>query len=154
MSLVVAENLVMVGRVSIWEHFFPTNIQYYPSIWESVHLFNPFEVFSFSSFCELCYWDTKPSNMLGEYWILIATSRHKLYFADSSGGDNYSFLKEHLKQVLPGPLETHPSFCGFYTIYSVFHFLNFRWEDITRNHDVILLPYINVIKCKMFFFSM
>ena len=29
--------------------------------------------------------NTKPSNMQAEHWIIIANSRHNLYFADSLG---------------------------------------------------------------------
>ena len=60
--------------------------------------------------------NTQPSNMQGEHWILIANSRQKLYFADSLGREKYSFLKQQFEQMIPDPLKSHPSVCGFYTI--------------------------------------
>ena len=53
--------------------------------------------------------NTQPSNMQGEHWIMIANSRQRLYFADSIGRKKYSFLKQHYEQMMPEPLESHPS---------------------------------------------
>ena len=58
----------------------------------------------------------QPSNMQGEHWIMIANSREILYFADSLGRKRYSFLKQQYQQIMPEPLQSHPSVCGFYTI--------------------------------------
>ena len=66
--------------------------------------------------------------MQGEHWIMIANFRHEFYFADSLGRKKYSFLKQHYKQMMPAPLESHPSVCGFYTIYAAFHLFKFRQE--------------------------
>ena len=85
-----------------------------------------------------------PSNMQGEHWIMIANCRHELYFADSLGRKKYSFLKQHYKQMMAAPLQSHPSFCGFYTKYAAFHLLNFRQEEVTGVHDVILLSFITI----------
>ena len=75
--------------------------------------------------------DTQPSNMQGEHWIMIAKFRHKLYFADSLGCKGYSFLNnQNYKQMMPAPLQSHPSVCGFYTIYAAFHLSKFRQEEI------------------------
>ena len=60
--------------------------------------------------------NTQPSIMQGEHWIMIANFRHELYFADSLGRNGYSFLKQHYKQMMPAPLQSHPSVCGFCTI--------------------------------------
>ena len=58
--------------------------------------------------------NTQPSNMQGEHWIMIANFRHELYFADSLGRKGYSFLNnQHYKQMMPAPLQSHPSVCGF-----------------------------------------
>ena len=57
--------------------------------------------------------NTQPNNMQGEHWIMIANSRQKLYFADSLGRKKYSFLKQHYEQMMPEPLQSHPSVCGF-----------------------------------------
>ena len=70
--------------------------------------------------------NTQPSNMQGEHWIMIANSRHKLYFADSLGREKYSFLKQQFEQKMPEPLQSHPSVGGLYTIYAAFHVFKFR----------------------------
>ena len=81
--------------------------------------------------------------MQGEHWIMIANFRHELYFADSLGCKGYSFLEQHYKQMMPAPLQTHPSVCGFYTIYAAFHLFKFRQEEITGVHDVNVLSFIS-----------
>ena len=81
--------------------------------------------------------------MQGEHWIMIANFRHKLYFVDSLGRKGYSFLKQHYKQMMPAPLTSHPSVCGFYTKYAAFHLFKFRQEEITGVPDVNLLSFIS-----------
>ena len=81
--------------------------------------------------------------MQGEYWIMIANSRHELYFADSLGCKRFSFPNNHhYKQMMPAPLQSHPSLCSFYTIYAAFHFFKSRQEEITGVHDVNVLSFI------------
>ena len=58
--------------------------------------------------------NSQPSNMQGEHWIMIANFRQELYFADSLGCTKYSFFKQHYKQMMPAPLQSHPSVCGFF----------------------------------------
>ena len=87
--------------------------------------------------------NTQPSNMQGEHWIMIANFRHELYFADSLGRKGYSFLKQHYKQMIPAPLQSHPSVCGFYTIYAAFHLFKFRREEFTGVHNVNVLSFIS-----------
>ena len=87
--------------------------------------------------------NTQPSNMQGEHWIMNAKFRHDLYFADSLGREGYSFLKQHYKQMMPEPLQSHPSVCGFYTIYAAFHLFKFRQEEIIGGHDVNVLSFIS-----------
>ena len=87
--------------------------------------------------------DTQPTNMQGENWIMIAKSRQLLYFADSLGRKKFSFLKQHYEQMMPEPLQSHPSVCGFCTIYAVFHLFKFRQEEITGGHDVNVLSFIS-----------
>ena len=87
--------------------------------------------------------NTQPSNMQGEQSIMIANSRQKLYFADSLGRKKYSFLKQQYEQMMPERLQSHPSVCGFYTIYAAFHLFKFRQEEITGVHDVIVLSFIS-----------
>ena len=87
--------------------------------------------------------NTQPSSMRGEQWIMIANSCQKMYFADSLDRKRYSFLKQQYEQMMPEPLQSNPSVCGFYTIYAAFHLLKFRKEEITGVHDVNVLSFIN-----------
>ena len=83
--------------------------------------------------------NTQPSHMQGEHWIMIANSRQKLYFADSLGRIKYSFLKLQYEQMMPEPLQSHHSVCGFYTIYAAFILFNLRQEETTGVRDVNVL---------------
>ena len=87
--------------------------------------------------------NTQPSKLQGENWTLIANFRHELYFAESLGCKKYSFLKQHYKQMMPVPLQSHPSVCGFCAIYAAFHLFKFRQEEITGVHDVNVLSFIS-----------
>ena len=87
--------------------------------------------------------NTQPSIMQGEHWIMIANFRLELYFADSLGCKKYSSSKQHYKQMMPAPLQSHPSACGFYTIYAAFHLFKFQQEEITGAHDVGVLSSIS-----------
>ena len=77
--------------------------------------------------------------MQAEQWIMIANSREVFYFPDSSGRKKYSFSKQQYEQIMPEPLQSHPSNCGFYTTCPAFHLCNFRKEEITGVHDVNVL---------------
>ena len=81
--------------------------------------------------------NTQPSNIQEEQWIIIANSTHKLYSADAF--DQPSFLNEQYKQMMPEPLQSHPSVCGSYGDYAVFHLFKFQQEEITGPHDVSVL---------------
>ena len=81
--------------------------------------------------------------MQGEHIIMIATSCHKLYFADSLGRKKYSFLKQQYEQMLPKPLQPHPSVCGFNMIYAAFDLLKFPQEEIRGVHDVNVISFIS-----------
>ena len=81
--------------------------------------------------------------MQGEHWIMIANFRHELYFADSLGRKKFSFLKQHYKQMMPAPLQSHPSVCGFNTVNAAFHLFKFRQDEITGVHDVNVLSFIS-----------
>ena len=88
--------------------------------------------------------NTQPSNLQREHWIKIAIFRHQFYFADSLGCKGYSFRNnQHYKQMMPAPLESHPSVCGFHTIYAAFHLFKFRQEETTGIHDVNVLAFIS-----------
>ena len=83
--------------------------------------------------------------MQGEHWVMIANFRQELYFADSLGCKGYSFLnnnnKQHYKEMIRAPLQSHPNVCGFYTIYAAFPLFKFRQEEITGVHDVNVLSF-------------
>ena len=85
--------------------------------------------------------NTQPSNMQGEHWIMTANFRHELYFAESLRGKGYSFLKQHCKQMMPAPLQSHPSLCASYTIYAAFHLFKLRQKEITGVLDVNVLSF-------------
>ena len=88
--------------------------------------------------------NTQASNMQDEQWIMIENFRHELYFADSLGCKRYSFRNnQHYKQLVPVPLPSHPSVCGFYTIYAAFHLFKFQRKEITGVHDVNVLSLIS-----------
>ena len=108
-----------------------------------VHLFSPTNFFEKIDNDTFAIINTQPSNMQGEHWIMIANFRHELYFADSLGCKKYSFLEQNYKQMMPAPLQSHPSVCGFYTKYAIFHLFKFRQEEITGVHDVIVLAFIS-----------
>ena len=86
---------------------------------------------------------TQPSYMQGEHWIMITNSCQILCFSDSLGREKYIFLKQQYEQMMPEPLQSHPSVCGFYTIYAAFHLLKFRSEEITGVYDVNVLSFIS-----------
>ena len=81
--------------------------------------------------------------MQGEHWIMIANSRQKLYFADFLGRKKYSFIKQQQEQMMPDPLQSHPSVCGSYTKYAAFRLFKFRQEEITGVHDANVLYFIS-----------
>ena len=87
--------------------------------------------------------NTQPSIMQGEHWIMIPNSCQNLYFADSLGRKEYSFLKQQYEHMMPEPLQSHPSVCGFYTIYAAFHLFKFPQEEITGVHDANVLSFIS-----------
>ena len=87
--------------------------------------------------------NTQPSNMQGEQWKMIANFCQKLYFADSLARKKYSFLKQQYEQMMPEPLQSHPSVCGLYTINAAFHLSNFQQQNITGVHNVNVLSFIS-----------
>ena len=88
--------------------------------------------------------NTQPSNMQGEHWIMIANCRQKLYFADSLVRKKYSFLRQRYEQMMPEPLQSHPTVSGFYTIYAAFHLFKIRQEQITGVYNINVLSFINI----------
>ena len=81
--------------------------------------------------------------MQGEHWIMIGNFGQKMCFADSFDRKRYSFLKQHYEQMISEPLQSHPSVCGFYTIYAALHLFKFPQEEITGIHDVNVLSFIS-----------
>ena len=74
--------------------------------------------------------NTRPNRKRAEHSIMIANSRIQFYFADSLGRP--SFLKQQYKQMIPQPLQSRPSVCGFCTIYAIFHLFKIRQEKILK----------------------
>ena len=85
----------------------------------------------------------QPSNMQGEHWIMIANSCQNLYFTYSLRRKRYNFFKQQYEQTMPEPLQSHPSVCGFYTIYAVFHLSKFRQEENTGVEENNVLSFIS-----------
>ena len=69
--------------------------------------------------------------MKGEHWIVTANFQHELCFADSLGCKRYIFLRHHYKQLMPAPLQSHPSVRRFHTIDAAFHLFQFQQKEIT-----------------------
>ena len=44
--------------------------------------------------------------------------------------------------MIPEPLQSHPSVCRFYGVSEAFHIFNFRHEEKTGVHVVMVLSYI------------
>ena len=57
-------------------------------------------------------------------------------FADIFGGQKYSLLEQYT-QIMQELLQSHPSACGFYTIYEVFRLFKFRLEEFIGVYDII-----------------
>ena len=83
------------------------------------------------------------SKMQGEHWIMIANSCQILCFPDSLGCKKYSLVKQQFEQMMPEPLQSHPSVCAFYTIDATFHLPKFREEKVTGVYDVNILSMIS-----------
>ena len=79
--------------------------------------------------------------MQGENWIMFAKFCQEMCFADSLERKKYRFLKQPYK-IMPTQLQSHPSVCGFYTMYAVFHVFKLRQKEITVVHDVNVLSFI------------
>ena len=77
--------------------------------------------------------------MQREHWIFIANSCHKLYFADFLGRP--SLFKQQYMQMIPEPLPSHPSVCGFYAVNAAFDLFKLQQEEITGVHDVKVLSF-------------
>ena len=86
--------------------------------------------------------------MQSEHWKRIANSRHKIYVANFLG--QLSFLKQQIQNMMPEPLQSHPSVCGFFAINVAFHLIKFRQEEIIGVPDVNILSFI---KNYMFYFN-
>ena len=79
-----------------------------------------------------------------EHWSMIANFRHELCFTDFLGRKRCSFLNnQHYKQMMPAPLQSHPSVCGFWTNHAAFHRFKFQQEENTGVHDVNVLSSIS-----------
>ena len=61
----------------------------------------------------------------------------------SSDREMYRFLKHQKKQLMLEPVQSHPSDCGFYTIYAAFNLFIFRQDETTGLHDVNVVSFIS-----------
>ena len=84
--------------------------------------------------------------MQGEHWIMIANSRQILCFAVSLGRKMCSSVKQQYEEMIPEPLQSHPSVCGFYTIYEAFHFFKF-WREEKQEFTMLMCFHSEVITC-------
>ena len=64
-----------------------------------------------------------------------------LQYADAIGWEEYSSSKHDYKQMRPEPRQSHPSLCGFNTIYSAFQLFKIP-QKITGVHGVNALSFI------------
>ena len=83
--------------------------------------------------------NTQPSNIQCDYWIMVAKFCQIFYFAHSLGRKKYSFFKQQYERIMPETLQSHPSVCNFYRIFTAFHVFKVRVEEITGVHDVNVL---------------
>ena len=73
---------------------------------------------------------------------MIANLWHEFFLVDSLGCKRYSFSNnnnQQYKQMMPVPLQSHPSVCGFYTLYAAFHLSKFQEDETAGVHDVNVL---------------
>ena len=98
--------------------------------------------------------NTQPSNLQGEHRVTIVNIRQELCFANSLGCKGYSFFNnnnQNYKHMMTALLQSHPSVCSFYTIYSAFHLFKFRQKLIKGVHDVNVISFISNYK---YFFNL
>ena len=88
-----------------------------------------------------------------DHRLMVANSRYIKYIADFLGREKYCFVKQHHKQMMPEPLQSHPSVSSFYTIYAAFHVFEFRKEDLTGVHNVDVFSFISIYMYFFDFFS-
>ena len=75
---------------------------------------------------------------------MIANSCQRLFFADSLGRKKYCFVKQQYEKMMPQPLQSHPTVCGFHMIYTAFHLFKLRQEQFSGVHDVNVLSFISI----------
>ena len=85
---------------------------------------------------------TEPGYMSDVHWVMSAKFKQQLYFADSLRG-SCNFLNQDYQKMVPVKLQSHPSVCGFYAIYSAFHLFKFQQEQLTGAHDVNVFSIIS-----------
>ena len=83
--------------------------------------------------------NTQPSKRQGEHWILFANFQQNCVLQTLLVVKS-SFPKQQYEHMTPETLQSHPSVCGFYTIYAAFHLFKFR-QEINAVHDVNVLSF-------------
>ena len=98
-----------------------------------------FQLFAVSFFAKI---KTQPSNLQGEYWIMVISSCPEMFLSDSPRRQKYTFLNQQCKQMVSGPIQSHPSVCDFYTTYTGSHLFSFRQKEETWNRKFIVFCFI------------
>ena len=128
---------IVINSKPKWCCCFPSNFQSYLNTEASVPCFILFKLCSKTPHWDFCFCPSATLQNLRWTLDIVCKSCYKRYFADSLGGEKYSFHKQYHKQLMPEQLKTYPSFCGFYMIYAAFHLFRFQQEEITWVHDVV-----------------
>ena len=81
--------------------------------------------------------------MQREHWKKTANYCQTLCFADTLCRKMFIFTTQQYEPMLPEPLQSHLSVCGFYTIYAAFHLFKFQQREITGVHDVNVVSFIS-----------
>ena len=109
-----------------------------------VHLFSLTNFFEKIDNDTFAFSNTQPSIFAGLTLDQDCKFPTRIVFSDFLGCKVYSFLNnEHYKQMMPAHLQSHPSVCGFYTIYAAFHLFKFGQKENTGVHDVNALSFIS-----------
>ena len=70
--------------------------------------------------------NTQVCNIQGEIGIMFAQCRNEMCLADSLARRKYHFFKKQYIQLMPEPLQSHSSVCGFYTFYAAVNLIKFQ----------------------------
>ena len=86
--------------------------------------------------------NNQPSGFAGEYWIMVARTMDKFYYADSLG-EKYKFLDKKHRPMISSKLQKIENLCGFYTIYAAYELFKFNITHINYFNGVLELNFIS-----------